>query len=295
MPRDKRLQDLAGLPEAPGGDREDNAYVPERATVLEARPIAPGINHFRLEFTDPVWRRDFSFCSGQFMQVSLLGVGEAPISICSPPTQKGSFELCVREAGNLTGALARLRGGDELWVRGPYGQGFPLADMGGQNLLFIGGGIGLAPLRSAIDCAVCLNDEFGDLTILHGARNPDLLLFEDEYDEWRRYARVETIVDEAAPGWQGNTGLITSLFDRLDLIPVHTSALICGPPVMYEAILRRLKEIGFDDSSIFVSLERHMRCGVGKCEHCVVESFYTCRQGPVLSLDKLKGISSALR
>jgi NAD(P)H-flavin reductase len=272
-----------------------NEYIPDQVQVLEVREIAPGINHFRLEFVDPALRESFSFCSGQFLQVSLLGIGEAPISICSTPTQKGSFELCVREAGNLTGALSRLRRGDSLWVRGPYGQGFPLADMGGQDLVFIAGGIGLAPLRSAIDCAVCLNDEFGDLTILHGARTPELLLFTDEYEVWRRSGRVETIVDESPPGWEGRTGLITSLFDEVELSPLGTSVLICGPPVMFANVLGRLKELGFEDSRIYISLERHMRCGVGKCEHCVVESFYTCRQGPVLSIEQIRGISSALR
>ena len=272
-----------------------NEYIPGRARVLEVRPLAPGIRHFVLEFDDQELCESFSFCSGQFLQVSLLGIGEAPISVCSPPTQEGSFELCVREAGNLTRAMHRLEPGDSLWVRGPYGQGFPLADMGGRDLLFIAGGIGLAPLRSAIDCAVCLNEEFGSLTVLYGARAPGQLLFADEYDTWRRFGQVETIVDEATPEWKGRTGLITSLLDELELEPAKTSALICGPPVMFRNVLVRLQESGFDDSQIYVSLERNMRCGVGKCEHCVVESFYTCRQGPVLSIEQIRGISSALR
>jgi NAD(P)H-flavin reductase len=167
--------------------------------------------------------------------------------------------------------------------------------MAGRDLVFIGGGIGLAPLRSAIDCAVCLNEEFGELTVLYGARNPGLLLFTDEYDTWRQEGRVEVIVDEAPPEWQGRTGVITSLFDVVDLKPENTSVLICGPPAMFRFVLGRLKELGFEDAQIFISLERHMRCGVGKCEHCVVESFYTCRQGPVLSIDQIRGISSALR
>jgi len=291
------------MPEIPGmSDRLphdktplDNEYVPNQARVLETRELAPGVRHFVLEFVDPGLKEAFSFCSGQFLQVSLLGIGEAPISICSPPTKRDTFELCVREAGNLTGALHRLRPGDPLWVRGPYGQGFPLAEMAGRDLVFIGGGIGLAPLRSAIDCAVCLNEEFGELTVLYGARNPENLLFTDEYDIWRQQGRVEVIVDEAPPEWRGRTGMITALFDVVELKPANTSVLICGPPVMFRFVLGRLKELGFDDAQIFISLERHMRCGVGKCEHCVVESFYTCRQGPVLSIDQIRGISSALR
>ena len=272
-----------------------NQYIPDRAHVLEIKEIAPGIKSFLLEFDDRELREGFSFCSGQFLQVSLMGIGEGPFSISSPPTQRGSFELCVREAGNLTRALHRLKEGDTVWIRGPYGQGFPLVDMTGRDLLFVAGGIGLAPLRSAIDCAVCLSDEFGELTVLVGARTPAQLLFTEEYDDWRRFGRVETIVDEAAEGWTGRTGLITSLLDGLDLVPEKTSALICGPPVMFRNVLTRLQQSGFDDSQIFVSLERNMRCGVGKCEHCVVESFYTCRQGPVLSIEQIRGISSALR
>ncbi|MHB8792744.1 MAG: FAD/NAD(P)-binding protein [Thermoleophilia bacterium] len=288
---------IPGMPEnMPREERTThNEYVPVETRVLAVRELAPGIRHFVLEFVDPRLKKAFSFCSGQFLQVSLLGIGEAPISICSPPTKTDTFEICVREAGNLTRALRRLRPGDPLWVRGPYGQGFPLADMAGRDLVFIGGGIGLAPLRSAIDCAVCLNEEFGELTVLYGARNPENLLFTDEYDTWRQLGRVEIIVDEAPPEWQGRTGVITSLFDVVDLKPANTSVLICGPPAMFRFVLGRLKELGFEDTQIFISLERHMRCGVGKCEHCVVESFYTCRQGPVLSIDQIRGISSALR
>ncbi|MFA5810203.1 MAG: FAD/NAD(P)-binding protein [Thermoleophilia bacterium] len=272
-----------------------NEYIPYPARVLETRLLTPGSRHFVLQFKDQGLRESFSFCAGQFVQTSLLGIGEAPFAICSPPTQKGTFELCVRETGNVTRALHRLAKDETVWVRGPYGQGFPLADIAGQNLVFIAGGIGLSPLRSAIKCAVCLDEEFGGLTVLYGTKSPDQLLFQDEYDEWRQGCRLEITVEEAASGWRGRTGLITSLFDVVDLSPLNTQVLICGPPVMFRFVLGRLQELGFADSQIYVSLERNMRCGIGKCEHCVVESFYTCRQGPVFSIEQIRGISSALR
>ncbi|MFA5801675.1 MAG: FAD/NAD(P)-binding protein [Thermoleophilia bacterium] len=277
------------------GETRLNEYIPSPARVLETRLLTPGNRHFVLQFKDPQLRESFSFSAGQFVQTSLLGIGEAPFAICSPPTQKGTFELCVRETGNVTRALHRLAQDDTVWVRGPYGRGFPLSEMGGQNLVFIAGGIGLSPLRSAIKNAVCLEKEFGGLTVLYGARSPDQLLFRDEYEEWRQCCRLEIAVEEATPDWHGRTGLITSLFDVVDLSPIDTQVLICGPPVMFRFVLDRLQEIGFADSQIYVSLERNMRCGVGKCEHCVVESFYTCRQGPVLSIEQIRGISSALR
>ncbi len=278
--------------QAPGAGSE---YIPKPAVVLDSRPVVPGVRQLRLHLTNRAPDDFFSFCSGQFVMASLPGIGEAPFCVCSSPTEHGFFELAIREAGNVTGAMQRVREGDTVWIRGPYGQGFPLTDMAGRNLLFIAGGMGLAPLRSALGCAICVDSEFGDLTVLIGAKDPGQLLYTDEYDLWRRRGRVEVTVDEAAAGWSGRTGLITSLLDLVRVDPADTSALVCGPPVMYRFVLKRLKELGFDDSHIFVSLERNMRCGVGKCEHCVVESFYTCREGPVLSAAAIRGISSALR
>ena len=272
-----------------------NEYLPNPARIIETRLLAPGNRHFILEFEDPGLKRDFHFEAGQFIMASLPGIGEAPFCICSPPTQTGSLELCVRETGNLTSALHRLEKDDAIWIRGPYGKGFPLTEMGGRNLVFVGGGIGLAPLRSAIKCAVCLKGEFGSLTVLYGARTPDHLLFDDEYDDWKQHCQLEVTVDEADAGWQGHTGLITTLFELIELNPANTSVLVCGPPLMFTFVLGRLRELGFSDDQVFVSLERNMRCGIGKCEHCVVESFYTCRQGPVLSVQQIRGISSALR
>lgn len=272
-----------------------NRYVPERAEVLAARRLSEEVVMLSLRAAERPPNEFFSFCSGQFVMLSLPGIGEAPFSLCSSPTEHRRFEISVRAAGNVSRALHRLLPGDSVWFRGPYGQGFPLTEMAGRDLLFIAGGIGLAPLRSALGCAVCLDEEFGDITLLVGARHPGQLLFTDEYDAWRRRARVEVTVDEAPPGWEGRRGLITGLIDEAGVSPDRASALVCGPPVMYRFVLARLKELGFDDADIYVSLERNMRCGVGKCEHCVVESFYTCREGPVLSAAQIRGISSALR
>ncbi len=149
-------------------------------------------------------------------------------------------------------------------------------------------------LRSAIKCVICLED-FGTLTIPYGARTPELMLFRDEFENWRKHAQLEVIAEEAGPGWPGRTGLLTSLFDTVALSPAGTQVMVCGPPVMFSFVLGRLEERHFDDSQIYVSLERNMRCGVGKCEHCVVENFYTCCVGPVLSVERIRGVSSALR
>lgn len=291
----EQLRDSTGL-HGPGHSREYlNLYVPERAEVLSASRLTDEVVLLSLKPADRAPGEFFSFCSGQFVMLSLPGIGEAPFSICSSPTDRSRFEISVRVAGNVTRALHQVGAGDTVWFRGPYGRGFPLVDMAGRNLLFIAGGIGLAPLRSALGCAVCLDQEFGDITVICGARKPEQLLFTDEYDGWRERARVEVTVNEAAPGWQGHTGMMMDLLDEIGILPANTSALICGPPAMYPVVLAYLKELGFDDADIFVSLERNMRCGVGKCEHCVVESFYTCREGPVLSAAQIRGISSALR
>jgi len=291
----ERPHDTDG-PQGPAHSQEYlNLYVPERAEVLSTRRLTDEVVMLGLKPADRAAGDFLSFCSGQFVMLSLPGVGEAPFSICSSPTDHNHFEISIRIAGNVTRALHQAAAGDTVWFRGPYGQGFPLVDMAGRNLLFIAGGIGLAPLRSALGCAVCLDQEFGEITLLAGARHPGQLLFTEEYDRWRERVRVEITVDEPAAGWRGRTGRITGLLDDAAPSPADTSALICGPPVMYRFVLARLKELGFADADIFVSLERNMRCGVGKCEHCVVESFYTCREGPVLSAAQIRGISSALR
>jgi NAD(P)H-flavin reductase len=235
---------------------------------------------------------------GQFVQVSLLGWGEAPISVASSPTRDGIFELGVRRAGTLTSAMHQMKAGDTLGIRGPFGHPFDLAQLRGQDLLLISGGCGLAPMRSLIQYCEDRPAEFGNIFILYGAKSPADTLFKDELAAWEASARFacSLTVDTITGGdcYSGSVGLITALIPPLVFVPDKTIAVIVGPPAMYRAVIVELKKKGLPSSRIVVSLERQMRCGVGKCGHCTIEHLYCCQDGPVFRLDQIEHLRGAL-
>ncbi len=233
---------------------------------------------------------------GQFVQVSLFGVGEAPISICSSPTRRDSFELCVRRAGRFTAALHQLKVGDEVGIRGPFGVGFPVVPLEGNDVLLIAGGLGIAPLRSLIHFIIDNRRDFGKVDILLGSRDPASMLFCDELESWRKRIDLNFCcsVDRAAPEWQGNVGLITALIPGTSLDPLKTIAVACGPPVMYRFVVDELLKKGIPESHIYLSLERHMKCGLGKCGHCQIHDVYCCQDGPVFNYRWVKKIKGAI-
>ncbi len=233
---------------------------------------------------------------GQFVEVSLFGVGEAPISICSSPTQFDSFELCVRKAGRFTEALHLLKEGDEVGIRGPFGIGFPVVPLEGNDVLLIAGGLGIAPLRSLINYIIANRRDFGKVDILLGCRDPQSMLFGHELEMWRKRIDINFLcsVDRAAPDWQGNVGLITQLIPGVNLTPQKTFAVACGPPVMYRFVIAELLKKGIPEQQIYLSLERHMKCGLGKCGHCQIHDVYCCQDGPVFPYNRVKTIKGAI-
>lgn len=233
---------------------------------------------------------------GQFVEVSLFGVGEAPISVCSSPTRQETFELCVREAGRFTQALHRLSAGDEVGIRGPFGVGFPVVPLEGNDLLLVAGGLGLAPLRSLINYVIDNRRNFGKVDILLGCRDPGSMLFGGELALWEDRIDLDFCcsVDRTAPDWAGNVGLITTLIPGVDLDPLKTWAVACGPPVMYRPVVAELLNKGIPARQIFLSLERHMKCGLGKCGHCQIHDIYCCQDGPVFSYEQVKRIRGAI-
>ena len=233
---------------------------------------------------------------GQFVMVSLLGVGEAPFSVSSSPTKLGSFELVVRNVGKLTNAFNRLKAGDEVGIRGPFGNGFPVHILDGSDLLFVAGGIGIVPLHSLINYAIDNRRDFGKVNILLGCNRPEDMLFSDELDEWTKRLDVnfECTVDRADSGWKGNIGLITSLIPGINLIPERTFAFVVGPPIMYKFVVAKLLEKEIPERQILISLERHMKCGLGKCGHCQINGIYCCQEGPVFSYDKIKDMRESI-
>jgi len=270
----------------------EKLYVPRPAKIVKARRLTATEKFFELEFEDG---SDLGHQPGQFVEVSILGYGEAPISVSSSPTKKGSFELCVRAAGSLTSAMHKLPEGSTVGIRGPFGKGFDTECLKGKDLLLIGGGIGLVPLRSLINYVLDNRSDYGNVTILYGAKSPDELLFLDELKAWEEDPAVDyrVTVDRGDETWQGHTGVITTLITDLQLDPDVTYAVVVGPPVMYKFVLLSLKSKDFHDDHIIVSLERRMKCGVGKCGHCQMNSVYVCQDGPVFNYAQIKDLPEA--
>lgn len=233
---------------------------------------------------------------GQFVQVSLFGAGEAPISVCSSPSKQDGFELCIRRAGRMTKLFHRLKRGDEIGIRGPFGRGFPTNMLKGRDLIFVAGGLGIAPLRSLINYVIDNRRDFGRVSILLGCKTPDSMLFGHEVHEWDKRTDISfaCTVDRSEPDWHGNVGLITSLIPGVTLEPKNTFAVVCGPPVMYRYVVGELIKKDIPESRIFLSLERHMKCGMGRCGHCQIDNKYCCKDGPVFSYDEVKKLEGAI-
>jgi sulfhydrogenase subunit gamma (sulfur reductase) len=270
-------------------------YNPLACRIVSVTKLTPDEKLFRIIRIDGT---PLGHLPGQFLQLSLLGWGEAPISVASSPTRGELFELGVRRAGGLTGALHRLEPGDTVGIRGPFGRPFDLSFMAGQDLLLISGGCGLAPLRSLIQYCQDRPDDFGSVTILHGAKSPEHLMFRDELTSWessQRFTCSVTVNHSSGEGcYDGAVGLVTELIAPLKLDPVRTVAVIVGPPDMYRTVIHQLKQKGLPSGRIMVSLERHMQCGVGKCGHCSIEQLSCCQDGPVFFLSEIEHLRGAL-
>jgi len=273
----------------------ESLYRPTLCTVDSVCDLTPTEKLFRISRLDG---KGFGHRPGQFVQVSLFGHGEAPISVSSSPTRGAYLELGVRKVGELTTAMHTLRPGDTLGIRGPFGTYFDVQAMRGKDVLLISGGCGLAPMRALIQHCEGHGDEFGKVTVLYGARSPEDLLYKEDLAEWAASGKLDCryTVDEvpSTTPWDCNVGVITTLIPPLDLDPQKTVAVICGPPVMYKFVILGLLEKGMADKDIILSLERHMKCGVGKCGHCAMDHLYCCLDGPVFRLDQLKGVKGAL-
>jgi sulfhydrogenase subunit gamma (sulfur reductase) len=268
-------------------------FLPEIAEVVSTRQLTETEKYIELKIKET---REFNFNPGQFIQLSVFGIGEAPISISSSPFNKDTIGLCVRKAGDVTSAIHKLEAGSYIGIRGPLGNGFPVEKMKGKNILFIAGGLGLAPLRSLINYVLEKRDNFAKITILYGAKNPGEILFADELEHWkkRKDIEIDITVDKPDDDWSGKSGVITRLIPHLDLEPSNTFAMVVGPPVMYKYVLLELQIKQIPEDNIIMSLERRMKCGIGKCGHCQINGVYVCLDGPEFSYHKLKFLSEAI-
>lgn len=271
-----------------------NIYLPEPATLLKSTPMTEKETFYEFQLDSG---NELGHEPGQFVEISLPGIGEAPISVSSSPTQEGIFQMVVRSVGNVTTALKKLQPGDKVGVRGPFGTQFPIHDvMKGKDILLICGGIGLVPVRSAINYIMANRKDYGRITILYGVKSPAEILFMDELEEWRKNPGVTVLetVDCCDETWNGNVGVITKLLPMIRINPKNTVAIVCGPPVMYRFVLSDLNKMGVTDDSIYISLERRMKCGVGKCGHCQMNDVYVCQEGPVFKFTDIKDVMEAI-
>ena len=282
----KRIEDVKS-------QEAQDLYYPTMCKVTQAKQITDMEKWYEFEMPNG---QNLGHSPGQFVEVSAFGIGEAPISVSSSPSQNGRFELCIRQVGTLTNVLKKYDVGDLVGIRGPYGTGYPIEKLMGKDILIIAGGIGLVPLRSLINYVLDNRSDFGRLIILYGAKTPDELLFKAEIAEWTAREDVEfhVTVAEGDESWTGNTGVITTLIPGLDLNLNTTIAAITGPPIMYKFVIMSLKSKQMADDQIYVSLERRMKCGVGKCGHCQINGVYCCQEGPVFNYADIKPLEEAL-
>jgi sulfhydrogenase subunit gamma (sulfur reductase) len=269
---------------------------PHKARIIAAIPLTPEEKLFQIQIIDPKDRERFNFLPGQFVMLELPGCGEVAIGIASSSTNHEFVELCIRKVGKVTGMIHRLQAGAMVGIRGPFGTHFPMREMYGSNVLLIAGGLGFTTLRSSIYWVNEHRPEYGDVTVLYGAREPDQLLFNYQFEEWRMIYNLDirTIVEQQTAGWSGPVGLITQLIDDVPINPDETFAIVCGPPVMFKFVCARLSDLGLPRQRMFVSLERRMHCGMGKCCRCNVGSTFTCLDGPVFDYWSVMNLQEAI-
>jgi len=264
-----------------------NPYLPADARILRIQDLGDDIKLFDLRFTDPVLAENFSFRPGQFVELGVIGVGEGPFSLPSSPTRKGFFQLGIRRAGVLTDYIFdHLTEGDIVGIRGPLGNGFPVERFEGGDVLVVSGGLGMVPLRGLMQYLIDQRHLFNRVVLLYGSRSPEQVLFREELESMNRRGDADIVLSvdsDEGQQWSGKTGFVTDLLREVDLDPSTTHAVACGPPIFYKFVLEKLVHKGYAKDRIFLSLERRMECGVGKCGHCGVGYTFTCLHGPVFS------------
>lgn len=265
----------------------ENYYLPEPMRIVRRYDLIKDVRFFQVRALAMEYALTMQYLPGQFMMISLPGVGEAPFSISSSPSRPGLLEFGIRRTGVLTNELFKLKENAVIGVRGPYGNGFPIEKIEKHDVIIVVGGLGAVPLRSLLLYILDNRDHYGQVTFMYGGRKPDEMLFLREFLELRERDDLNCLlaVEKDPDGkWLGEIGLVTSLFKKLKKIDAeNTYALVCGPPVMYKFVINELLKLNIPKHQILMTLERRMKCGIGKCGHCAIGSIYTCLDGPVFS------------
>ena len=281
---------------ASAGIQAAQPLLPEPATVAAVIRETETIRSYRLVFDDPGVMAAFSFLPGQIGLVSVMGAGESTFAISSPPSEKEYFQFSVMKTGVVTGAIHELGEGDKVAVRVPMGCAFPIDDWKGKNVMIVAGGIGMAPLRSLLLHLLDHREDYGKLQLIYGARTPADLCYAGDRQQWEERGDLDavTTIDVELPEWTGRAGLVPAVMEESGLRPENTVAVICGPPVMIKFVLASLDRMGYREGQIYTTLERRMKCGIGLCGRCNVGPKYVCTDGPVFSLESLRGLPDEL-
>ncbi len=269
--------------------RSDNPYRPIRAQVLKVEEETPTIKTLKLKPEEQI-----SFETGQFVELTVPGTGEAPFTPSSKPEEKETLEISVMRVGKVTERIHALKAGDVVGLRGPFGTGYPMEEFVGKELLVVGGGCGFAPLRSLMYELFRRSGEFKKLLFRGGCRTPKDFLYRKEIEQWSKRDDLDVLltVDEGDGDWQGRVGVVTTILDGIEMDLSKGVAVVCGPPVMMKFATKKLIDLGFKKSNLYLSMEKNMSCGFGKCGHCRIGTYYTCKDGPVFRFDKISGFAN---
>ena len=270
----------------------NNPYRPAEAEIIERIEESNTIFTLRLRFTDPELHKAYAFQPGQFNMVYLYGVGEVAISIVSDPEDEHLYDHTIRAVGRVTRGLAKLKTGDRVGIRGPFGRGWPLEEAEGRDVLIVTGGLGCAPVVSVINYVIKRRERFGRLIIMQGVKHSDDLLWRERYEAWRGMTNTQVVVaaDKGGLQWPWRIGRVIEMFDEINLDPHQTIAMMCGPEGMMKAAMDKLLDQGVSEQMLFMSMERNMQCAVGHCGHCQYGGMFACKDGPVFSYDEIKAL-----
>lgn len=267
----------------------ENPYIPIKSEVVDIITESPTIKTFSFKTEKPI-----HFKAGQFIEMTIPGLGEAPFTPSSSPFQKSKLEVTVMNVGRVTSKIHDLKKGDIVGLRGPYGNEYPLNEFEGKEILLVGGGVGLAPLRALFLGLAHDLDKYKGITFCCGTRTPSDMIYKDSVlDKWQKIDKkvdFRITVDEKDDKWKGKVGLVTTTLDKLKINLKNSVAVVCGPPIMMKFTTFKLIEIGYKKEQIYLSMEKNMSCGFGKCGHCRLGDYYACKDGPVFSYDKISHI-----
>ncbi|MFH0762867.1 MAG: FAD/NAD(P)-binding protein [Candidatus Omnitrophota bacterium] len=264
-----------------------NIYQPVEAVIEEIKEETSAIKTFTLR---P--KSEFCFTTGQFIELTVPGAGEGPFTPSSDPADKQKLEVTIMKAGRITAKLHSMNKGDSLGIRGPYGKGYPLDKFKGRDIVIVGGGVGLAPLRSLLFSLFSQLDSYNKVILRYGSRTPADIVYKNSLSEWANKEKVDVAVsvDVGAPGWDGKVGLVTTILDGLPVDLNKATAIVCGPPIMMKFVTLKVLDLGFNPQDIYLSMEKNMSCGLGKCGHCRLGRHYACKDGPVFTYETIKDI-----